>query len=160
MHNTTIVSHDLDCQRPIPWTLAMMRFISILLLVAFLFASTHSIVDHRAGGHKSSVWLSHGHDLSIQPGTHHPQTHDAHHHDPAALHFHSADAHDADSHTHFTPASFPRGGSTLLPLFLALTGLIGMPGYASAQNTFFCDDPFGRPPRSRPLYLHCRTLLI
>jgi hypothetical protein len=137
-----------------------MRFITIPLLLAFLFASTHSIVDHSVGGHKSAVWLSHDHSLSIQHGTHHPQTHAAHHHDPAAFHLQPADAHGADRHTHFTLASFPRGGSTLLPLFLALTGSIGVPDYASAQNTFFCDDPFGRPPRSRPLYLHCRTLLI
>ena len=138
----------------------MMRFISVSVLLAFLCASTHSIVDHGAGGHKSSVWLSHGPSLPVQTSSQHPQTHAAHHPDPAALHIHPAEAHGADMHTHFTLASFPRSGSTLLSLLLALTSLIWAPDDASAQVTFFCDDPFGRPPRSRPLYLHCRTLLI
>ena len=138
----------------------MMRFISVPLLLAFLFASMHSIVDHGAGGHKSSVWLSHGPSIPVQSSRHHPHIPAAHHHDPAALHLDPADAHGADIHTHFTLAFFPRAGSTLLPLLLALTNLIGAPDNAFAQNPFFCDDPFGRPPRSHPLYLHCCSLLV
>ena len=138
----------------------MMRFISVPLLLAFLFASTHSTVDHGAGGHKSSVWLPHGVSLPVQTSRQHSLMHAAHHHDPVALHLHLADAHGADIHTHFTLASFPRSGSTFLPLLLALPSLILAFDDVFAQVTLFCDDPFGRPPRSRPLYLHCRTLLI
>src|SRR5918992_4007588 len=102
----------------------MMRFISVPLLLAFLFASTHSIVDHGAGGHKSSVWLPHGVSFPVQTSRQHSLMHAAHHHDPVALHIHLADAHGANIPTHFTLASFPRSGSTFLPLLLALPSLI------------------------------------
>jgi hypothetical protein len=137
-----------------------MRFISIPLLVAFLFASTHSSVDHGAFGHKSSVWLSHASSVPVQISPQHAQMHAEHAHGLVTLHSHLTDAHETGPHTHFILASFRRDGSTFLPFFLVLTSLTGVPDNVSTESAFFCDDPFGRPPRSRPLYLHCRSLLI
>ena len=138
----------------------MMRFISISLLVAFLFASTHSSVDHGVVGHKSSVWLSHESSEPVQMSPQHAQMHAAPDHGPVALHSHLADTHETDPHTHFVLGSFRRAGSMFLPFFLVLTSLTGVPDNAHAESAFWADDPFGRPPRSRPLYLHCRSLLI
>ena len=138
----------------------MMRLISVPILLAFLFASTHGIVDHDASGHKAYVFLSHHESLPTQHSSQHSQIHSPHHHDGVSLHLNPAHAHDENIHTHFTLAPFPRYGSTFLPRLFALTTLLWAFDNTSAQASFYHDDPFSRPPRFRPLYLHCCTLLI
>jgi hypothetical protein len=138
----------------------MMRLISMLILLAFLFASTHGIVDHDAGGHKRFAFLLHGDSLPVQTSSQHAPMHADDDPETASLHPLHAEDHGADRHTHFTLAPFPRSGSTLLPLLLALTSLLWTPDTAVARIAFFDDGPLSRSPGFRPLYLHCRTLLI
>jgi hypothetical protein len=138
----------------------MKRLISVHILLAFLCASTHGIVDHDAGGHKSSVLLPHDESLPTQNRSQHPPMHSTHHHDTAFLHEHPTDAHVADMHTHFTLARFPRSGSTLLSHLFALTPLLLAPHNPCSQVPFSSDDSFGNSPPYRPLYLHCHSFLI
>ena len=138
----------------------MMRLMSVTILLAFLVASTHGVVDHGVAGHKSFVLLSHDESVPDQHHSHHPPGHSTHHQDMADLHLASTDAHDPDVHTHFTLAPCSRSGFTDVSRLLALTPLIWVADTTSVQIPFVRDGPSGRYLHSPPLYLHYRTLLI
>jgi hypothetical protein len=71
------------------YSLSAMRLLNFGVIIAFLLASTHMVVDH-GGGPRNFVLIPHGDALPLHADDHHHELSDS----PASSH------HDSDTHTH------------------------------------------------------------
>jgi hypothetical protein len=134
-----------------------MRLLNFGVIIAFLLASTHMVVDH-GGGPRGFVLIPHGTALPFHTDEHEHEP-DSHNHaasdSPASSH------HDADNHTHLewytTAAKSTVSYLPLVSLIITsdawLTEALTLPSLRVRVNTFT------HPPPRAPLYLrHCALL--
>lgn len=137
-----------------------MHALSFGFILAFLFTSTHVLVDHVAGGHTSFTLLPH---LSLSH-THSDEAHRSAHHDhegePAAEHdpFH----HQADTHSHFVWYTHAGGkiGHHLTPSVLAFTMVAICPSVAALSTLSRYSYAHALPTRGLSLSLRWSILRI
>jgi hypothetical protein len=128
-----------------------MRVLNVGVIIAFLVASTHMVVDH-GGGPRDFVLISHVSPLSFHADDHDHESSDSH----APRH------HDADTHTHvewYTPAA--GSGVPSQPIIAVLSAsdawltaplsLVPPRMYVNASH---------HPPSRVPLYSRCCAFLV
>jgi hypothetical protein len=79
-----------------------MRALTFGLILAFLFTSTHVLVDHAPGRHTSFALLPHLGPSHTRTDTAHTGAHHDHDHDGEPQDEHDPSHHQADTHRHFT----------------------------------------------------------
>jgi len=78
-----------------------MRALTFGLILAFLFTSTHVLVDHAAWRHTSFTLLPHLGPSHTHTDTAHAGAHHGHDHDGEPQDEHDPSHHQADTHSHF-----------------------------------------------------------
>jgi hypothetical protein len=127
-----------------------MRFLNFGVIIAFLLASTHMVVDH-GGGPRDFVFIPHVNTLPFHVDDH----------DRESSGSHAPAQHDADTHTHFEWCTIAAGSD--VP-FQPLVSVIG-DSYAWLTEQPFVAPPrfhitaFTHPPPHTSLYLRCCAFL-
>src|SRR5438128_1624444 len=135
----------------------MKRFVRCGLILAFLLASMHVVVDHGAGGQHPFALLPHPCPSSLHEDDHHPLTHD-HDEDGEPSHDHDPTHHQAETHSHCTWYTSTKSLLHLAPIVCS-GSLFGM-SPAVLDTLSLHENAPTPPPRSIPLYLRCSVLLI
>ena len=132
------------------YSLGAMRLLNFGVIIAFLLASTHMVVDH-GGGPRNFVLIPHVDAPLLHADDHHHEPSDS----PASSH------HDSDTHTHiewYTTAA--KSTITYQPIVCAI-----IDNSAWLTEALFIAPPhfrvksFTHPPPRIPLYLRCCSLL-
>ena len=134
-----------------------MRVLNFGVIIAFLLASTHMVVDH-GGGPRGFVLIPHGHALPFHADDH---EHEPDHHNHAPSDLPASSHHDSDAHTHvewYTTAAKPNVSYPLI-----ISAIIG--SYARLTEALSLAPPrvrvnaFTHPPPRVPLYIRCCSFL-
>jgi hypothetical protein len=127
-----------------------MRVLNVGVIIAFLLASTHMVVDH-GGGPRGFVLIPHGNALPFHA--------DDHDHESSGSH--APRHHDADTHTHvewYTPAAGSDVPSQPIIAVLSESG-----AWLTVQRSLvpprMCVDASHHPPSRVPLYSRCCAFL-
>lgn len=127
-----------------------MRLLNFAVIIAFLFASTHMVVDH-GGGPRSFVLIPHGNELPLHADDHDHARSDS----PASSH------HDSDTHMHLE--WYTTAAKANIPCAPIASAVIGSSAWLtealSVASPRIRVDTFTHPPPGTPLYLHCCSLL-
>jgi hypothetical protein len=128
-----------------------MRVLNLVVMMAFLWASTHVVVDHSGGGQRVSVFIPHVAAFDVHGDEDHYKLSDAY--DPCH--------HDADAHTHFEwyiVAPTPDVSLHMMALeaipYLLWSDIESFLGSAPAYR-----KALEHPPPRDPLYLRDCSLL-
>jgi len=134
-----------------------MHVLTFGLIIAFLLASTHTVVDH-GGGPRNFVLIPHGNALPFHTDDHDHEPEDRNHapsDSPASSH------HDTDPHTHlewYTTAA--QSNILCQPIASAIIDSSAWLTEAlSVASLRICVDTFTHPPPRTPLYPRCCALL-
>jgi hypothetical protein len=140
-----------------PYSLRTMRWITCGIMLAFLWTSTHVLVDHGDGGHQSFVLLPHLGPTHIPHEKEHPST--SHDHEEEPYSTQDTSHHQADTHSHFAWYAPTDAKITRYCAPGTLDACMGLsPAVAGASALRGPTVP--PPPRGHPVYLRCSVLRI